>query len=96
MTPRSLICSESATQVCGAGGCTWVCPKLRAIAVVQSKYAVYDGKIDELVVMGTAKECAAALGIEVNTLRKAMCKTKHGAYKKYSFCEVEDNADDCS
>lgn len=53
------------------------------------EYAAYDGKTEVLVAFGTAKECAAALDITVGTFKSVMSRAKHGAYKKYSFCEVE-------
>lgn len=58
------------------------------------EYAVYDGKTEELVALGTARECAAALNTTVNTFRTLISKAKRGAYKKYSFCEVERDVDD--
>ena len=59
------------------------------------EYAVYDGKTELLAALGTARECAAALGWTVRDFRVAMSRAKRGTYKKYSFCEVERDADDC-
>lgn len=70
-------------------------PKVKGYHRGVKQYAVHDGKTEELVALGTAKECAAALGIDLGSFRKSMFEAKRGAYKKYSFCEVEHDVDDC-
>ena len=55
----------------------------------RKEYAVYDGKTEVLVALGTAEECARALDTSVNVFYSLKSKAKNGNYKKYSFCEVE-------
>lgn len=64
-------------------------PKVEGYRRGAKQYAVYDGKTEVLVALGTARECARILGISPSSLRHSISMAKRGAYKKYSFCEVE-------
>lgn len=58
----------------------------------QRYYALYNHKTDELVCTGTAKECAAALGISRSTFYSMVCKAQKGIVKKWD-AYVEDYED---
>lgn len=50
-----------------------------------NKYRVYDGKTDDLVVDGTAEECAQALNMQVGSFRQNSYLSEQGEYKKYKI-----------
>ena len=44
-----------------------------------NSYTVYDNKTDELVILdGTSKECAEAMGVTLGTFHSYLCKSKQG------------------
>lgn len=55
------------------------------------RYALYDGKTTQYIMEGTARECAAYMGVKVETFRSAKVRFEHGRYKKYEIYEVDDD-----
>ena len=53
-------------------------------------YTVYDGVTTQFLIEGTAKECAAYMGVNVTRFYQIKCKFDDGAYKKYEIYEVTD------
>lgn len=52
-------------------------------------YTVYEAERDELVVIGSARECAAYLGCRVGSFLSMVSKVKSG--KNKSYCVVVEN-----
>ena len=65
-------------------------PKVKGYRRNVKEYAVYDGKTEVLVALGTAEECARVLDVTPASLRSYMARAKRGAYRKYSFFEMEE------
>lgn len=57
-----------------------------------NNYRVYDGKTGDLIVDGTAEECAKALNMQVGSFRSNAYLSEQGMYKKYKIvaCDVSD------
>ena len=55
-------------------------------------YTVYLNSTDEIVVAGTAKECAKAMNKSLNCFYSLVSKNRHGIHKMYTvYTEVVDN-----
>lgn len=53
------------------------------------RFTVYDGATTQFICEGTARECAAKLGIEKQSFNKNKMLFDRGQYKKYEIYEVE-------
>ena len=63
---------------------------LTVVGNIRSKrYTVYDGKTTQFIIEGTSRECAAKLGIEIQSFRRNKMRFNRGQYKKYEIYEVE-------
>ena len=58
---------------------------------VLKQFAVYMDKTDELLAVGTAAECAKAIGWSVRDFFTIKSRVKAGRNKKYVFVPVEDD-----
>lgn len=58
-----------------------------------NNYRVYDGKTGDLIVEGTAEECAKAVNMQVGSFRQNSYLSERGMYKKYKIvaCEMFDS-----
>lgn len=61
---------------------------------VLKQFAVYLDKTDELLAVGTAAECAKAIGWSVRDFFTVKSRVKYGKNKKYVFMDVEESDDD--
>lgn len=50
-----------------------------------NNYRVYDGKTGDLIVEGTAEECAKAVNMRVGSFRSNAYLSEQGMYKKYKI-----------
>lgn len=55
-----------------------------------NNYRVYDGKTGDLIVEGTAEECAKAVNMQVGSFRQNSYLSEQGMYKKYRIVVVPD------
>ena len=58
---------------------------------VLKQFAVYIAKTDELMAVGTAAECAHAIGWSVRDFFTVKSRVKSGKNKKYVFVDVEED-----
>ena len=58
---------------------------------VLKQFAVYLDKTDELLAVGTAAECAHAIGWSVRDFFTIKSRVKSGKNKKYVFVDVEED-----
>ena len=58
---------------------------------VLKQFAVYIAKTDELLAVGTAAECAHAIGWSVRDFFTVKSRVKSGRNKKYVFVDVEED-----
>ena len=49
------------------------------LTMLEVRYSVWDNRTDQLLILdGTSKECADAMGIKLNSFRSAASKSNHG------------------
>lgn len=58
---------------------------------VLKQFAVYLAKTDEILAVGTAAECAHAIGWSVGDFFTIKSRVKSGKNKKYEIVDVEDD-----
>lgn len=61
----------------------------------RNRYSVYHKKTDEpLILYGTSKECAIAMGITVNSFYRYICRLRGGKIKIRKWSIYEDEVED--
>ena len=61
----------------------------------QKRYSVYHTKTDmPLIIYGTSKECAEAMGITVNSFYRYIIRTRQGKIKAHKWLVYEDEVED--
>ena len=60
-----------------------------------NRYSVYHSKTElPLVIYGTSKECAKAMGIRVNSFYRYICRMRGGKIKLRKWLVYEDEVED--
>ena len=61
----------------------------------RNRYSVYHKKTDQpLVLYGTSKECAKAMGISINSFYRYICRMRGGKIKLRKWAVYEDEVED--
>lgn len=63
--------------------------KGKKAAKTARRYTFYDRRTTRYLCEGTARECAEALGLKVNSVESIICRTRNGIRTKYEIYEVE-------
>lgn len=56
---------------------------------VQKHYTVYLNKTDEVIAVGAARECAAAIKVGLDSFYNICSRSRKGKLKKYTFVVEE-------
>lgn len=61
----------------------------------RKRYSVYDAKTDmPIVIYGTARECAEAMGITLNSFHRCVMRTRQGKHKIRKWAVYEDEVEE--
>ena len=61
----------------------------------QKRYSVYDSKTEmPLIIYGTSKECAKAMGVTLNSFYRYLIRVREGKIKLHKWLVYEDEVDE--